>query len=521
MSNKHLSQPQPKCFVYFRRSQDREDRQQLSIGKQDAQVKEIIARNGLSPIYMPPEERSAKIPGRPIFNDMMDRIEAGEAQYLAAWTDSRLSRNPVDAARVIYAMDRGYLLAVYTSTRTYRNTPSDKWMLQIELANAKKNNDELSKFVKEGFEEKRALGQYPGPAPIGFVNKIIGPGQRNITPDPVKGPLCVRLCEMAASGLYRIDDLYKEAQNMGLTGRSGRLISKQTLIEMLQRKTNYGVFKYNGENEWYQGTYEPLIDKDLYDKIQIGMGWVKRRKDHRPATTSGRYYPYKGLFLCSTCKFNITAYTKVKRLASGIESEYIFYTCTKKNKNIKCDEKQLSDSCLEQEIVDRLQEYEITEVDAAECYRWLDRHYNDYIKKHNQDRPKWLKDRQGALKALEVLDEKLETGVMTDERYKERAAIHAATLARTNQLIDASNTDAERWLELAKETFGTAIDISDVFQVANDKERRRLMMYIGSNWYLGNKKVALTPREPLNLLQNNANNLIWRARPDSNRRSPP
>ena len=110
---------------------------------------------------------------------------------------------------------------------------------------------------------------------------------------------------------------------------------------------------------------------------------------------------------------------------------------------------------------------------------------------------------------------------MSDERYKDRAAIHLEILARTNQLLDANNTDAERWLELANETFSTVTNIGDVFQIANDTERRRLMMYVGSNWYLTNKKVALSEREPLSVLRNRSSETSWRARPDSNRRSPP
>lgn len=110
---------------------------------------------------------------------------------------------------------------------------------------------------------------------------------------------------------------------------------------------------------------------------------------------------------------------------------------------------------------------------------------------------------------------------MTDERYKKRAAKHTETLARTKQLLSAANTNAEAWLELAKETFNSITNIGDVFEMANDVERRRLMMYIGSNWYLTNKKVVLTPREPLNLLSVSDRNLVWRARPDLNRRSPP
>ncbi len=505
------------CFVYLRRSQDREDRQALSIEKQDKQVQQIFERYPeLNPIFMPPEERSAKHPGRPIFGDMMNRVEAGEARYIAVWLVSRLSRNPVDGGRVIYALDTGKLSAIYTPNRVFRNTPDDKMYLALEFAMAKKNNDDLSVQVKEGFETKRAHGQYPGPAFLGYMNAIIRPGERNIVPDSDKAPQVIRICELAATGLYKVDDLCKEAHNIGLTSRKGNPISKQTLIDMLQRRANTGVFHYSETGEWHQGSYKPLISVELYDKIQMAMGWVKQKDHEKVSTTAGRYYSYKGLFLCKTCKFNVTAYTKTKELASGKEAEYVFYTCTKKSKKIKCQEKQLPNEIFEQEIKARMQEYEITKADGVECNSWLNFHYNDYIKKQHKYKPQWLKDQREAQKALEVLDEKLEHGVMTDERYKERAAIHTATLARTKQLLNTANTDAERWLELARETFNSVTNVGEVFEMANDEERRRLMMYLGSNWYLTNKKVVLTPRKPLNLLSVSDRNLDWRARPDSN-----
>ncbi len=242
-----------KTFVYLRRSQDREDRQSLSIQKQDTQVQHIIERNNLIPIYLPAEERSAKQPGRPIFNDKMDRIELGEARYISVWALSRLSRNPVDGGRIIYALDTGKLLAIHTPSRTYRNTPDDKMVLAIELALAKKNNDDLSVQVKEGFETKRARGQYPGPAPLGYTNAIIKPGERNIAPDPVDGPKVVQLFKAAATGQYTLHDLYEMAISVGLKSKSGKTLSKNTLADLLHRRTYTGIFKYGAE-EWQQGT---------------------------------------------------------------------------------------------------------------------------------------------------------------------------------------------------------------------------------------------------------------------------
>ncbi len=512
--------PKPKCFIYLRRSQDREDRQQLSIEKQDNQVRQIIKRNSLQADFLPAEDRTAKYPGRPIFNDMMDRIERGEARYIAVWALSRLSRNPVDGGRVIYALDQGQLLAIYTPTRVYRNTPDDKMVLAIELALAKKNNDDLSVQVKEGFEAKRAHGQYPGPAPIGYVNAIIRPGERNIIPDSNNASKVVRMFEMASTGRYSLHALQEEAQNMGLLSRKGNTLGKQTIVEVLKRRAYTGVFRYGGQ-EWHQGTYEALISADTFDRVQVAMGWAKSKDFDKPSATSGRHYPYKGLILCGTCKFNVTAYTKSKQLASGSAAEYIFYTCTKKNRKIQCDESQLSGVLIEQEIRARMSDYEISEADGSVCVGWLECFRDDYIGKKNRYKPEWLRDKKAAQDALNKLDEKLEQGIIADERYKLRAAKHEETLARTTGLLNGANTDAERWLELAKETFATVTNIGDVFEVANDEERRRLMMYVGSNWYLSNKKVELTPRRPLDLLHKSTRNPDWRARPDSNRRSPP
>ncbi len=241
------------------------------------------------------------------------------------------------------------------------------------------------------------------------------------------------------------------------------------------------------------------------------MGWSKEASKTRPSTTSGRYCPYKGLLLCGTCNFNVTAYTKDKVLSKGNTAEYIFYTCTKKSKQVKCKEPQLSSKLLEQQVVSKMIEYEITQAEAEECKKWTQQLFNDYIKKKSRYKPLWQSDLQKAEKALDVLDDKLEAGIITDERYQARAKKHEDTIARTTKLLEGTDTNAKAWLELANETLSGATNIGDVFQIASDEERRRLMTFVGSNWYLTDKKVALTPRKPLHLLHSSNRNLDWRA----------
>lgn len=510
MDTQHNSEKKAKCFVYFRRSQDREDRQYNSLEKQDRNTRQVVKSNGLDAIFLPPEERSAYKPGRPIFNDMVQQIKDHKARYIAVWHHSRLSRNALDGGQIIQLMDDGDLLAIHTPGKTFRNTAEDKAFLAFNLTFAKKNNDDLSDQVRDSFVEKRLHGEYPGPAPMGYVNAILGPKTRNIIPDPQKAPKVIECFEFASTELHSLDDVWKHAIDIGLESRAGNTVGKQTIGDMLQRRMYTGVFKYGGA-EWHKGTYTPLISTDLFDKVQLAMGWTKPYSGKKPSTTSGRYYPYKGLFLCGTCKFNVTAYTKGKKLANGADAEYKFYTCTKKNKKLVCKEPQVPSMELEQDIMTSLGEYSLTERDANECRKWIQELFNSHIKKKSQYKPLWLIEQQKARTALDVLDEKLEVGTITDERYKARAEKHEETLARTMRLINDSGSDARAWLELSNEVFSRAVNIGEVFEDANDEERRELMKYVGSNWYLSNKKVVLTVREPLSALCHNSENPNWRA----------
>ena len=58
-------------FLYARKSTDVEDKQVLSIEAQIDELRMLTKRENLSIVEEFIEKRSAKIPGRPIFNDML------------------------------------------------------------------------------------------------------------------------------------------------------------------------------------------------------------------------------------------------------------------------------------------------------------------------------------------------------------------------------------------------------------------------------------------------------------------
>ena len=92
-------------FIYTRKSTDTEDRQVRSIADQLAELRELAKREHLEIVGVFVEKQTAKIPGRPIFNDMLARIEKGEASGILAWHPDRLARNSVDGGKIIYLVD--------------------------------------------------------------------------------------------------------------------------------------------------------------------------------------------------------------------------------------------------------------------------------------------------------------------------------------------------------------------------------------------------------------------------------
>src|SRR4030065_2112137 len=98
-----------KFFLYARKSTDVEDKQILSIEAQLQELRDFAKRENLNIAQEFIEKQSAKIPGRPIFNEMMKRIEKGDADCILSWHPDRLARNSIDGGKVIYPLGTGKL----------------------------------------------------------------------------------------------------------------------------------------------------------------------------------------------------------------------------------------------------------------------------------------------------------------------------------------------------------------------------------------------------------------------------
>jgi len=97
-----------KYFIYTRKSTEDEERQVMSIEAQLADLHEYAKRENLEITEEFTESKSAKSPGREIFNEMIEKIkESKEPIGILAWHPDRLARNSVDGGQIIYLIDTG------------------------------------------------------------------------------------------------------------------------------------------------------------------------------------------------------------------------------------------------------------------------------------------------------------------------------------------------------------------------------------------------------------------------------
>ena len=467
MDNNNFSQ---KFFLYCRKSTDVEDKQVLSIEGQIAELRAFARQNNLNIIEELVEKQSAKIPGRPIFGEMLTRIEKGEASGILTWHPDRLARNSVDGGKIIYLLDCGRITTLKFPQFWFEPTPQGKFMLSIAFGQSKYYVDSLSENTKRGLRQKVRRGEYPGLAPIGYINDV---SAKTIIADRKRSRIIKAAFELYAKGNSTLGDISHFLAQKGILTRGYKPFKRDRISFILSNPFYYGHFRYDGE--LHEGKHEPIIAKKLFDKVQevLKQRSKPQRKERIPKA-------FTGLFHCGECGMMITA---------EIQKDHVYYRCTKKSKTKTCFQPYIREEGLNGQLSSMIQKVSLRQDWAKQMLEMLEKEKEDNTQScfaFAQEKREKINELRQKLQFLldSYLDQVIEREIYLDKKSEIMSRIK--TLEEQNIRFEQKQND---WLEPFKDWINEAANAAKIAR-DNDLFAKKVLVskIFGSNLILENKK---------------------------------
>jgi DNA invertase Pin-like site-specific DNA recombinase len=455
-------------FIYARKSTDDEDRQVLSIEAQLKELREYAQRENLSVCKEVVEAKTAKKPGRPLFNDMILSIERGLADGILAWHPDRLARNSVDGGRIIYLVDQKVIKDLRFPTLRFDNNAQGKFMLSIVFGQSKYYIDALSENIRRGIRLKLSKGIWPQWAPIGYLNDR---KTRTIIIDEGKAPFIKRVFELYSSGEHTLEEIRNKINSIGLVGRKDKPLSRSQYQTMLKNPIYYGVFRYKGET--YEGTHEPIITKKLFDRCQEVMRLRGKHKEPQM-----KRFVLRGLMKCGECGRSITA---------ELQKGHIYYRCTKRLTN--CKQKYVREEELAAQIKSFIQKVSLSDDWTKRILEELERDRNSsLLSSQSQQQNLEVKIKEIDAKISKLIDVYLE-GALTLEEYQAKKEAYINEKKKLQESMRDFAAGSNSWFEPARDFVTLLNRVEYAVKEGNLESQKEFLEKIGSNFILKERRL--------------------------------
>lgn len=317
--------------LYARKSTESDEKQALSIDSQVKEMLQVAEKDGLEIVDVRRESHSAKDSGeRPVFNEIIADIKRGRFNGILTWAPDRLSRNAGDLGTLVDLMDQKVLLEIRTYGQKFTNSPNEKFLLMILGSQAKLENDNKSVNVKRGLKMRVEMGLWPGTAPTGYLNEKRVDRKGYVLVDPERASVIKKMFERVAYEKWSGRKLYHWLKfELNFKTKSDHHLSLSNIYLILQNSFYCGVFEYpQGSGNWYTGKHQPIISRDLFDKVQEQL-----KKDQ--IQRENREFAFTKLITCGLCGSGITAEEKFKKQKNGNVHRYVYYGCTR-SRDLHC-----------------------------------------------------------------------------------------------------------------------------------------------------------------------------------------
>jgi site-specific DNA recombinase len=268
--------------IYIRVSTDFQAEEGYSIDAQKEQLSAYCISKGIKnyAFYIDGGWSGSNI-DRPEMQKLIKDIKEDKISHVIVYKLDRLSRSQKDTLYLIEDVFNPHgvdFVSLNESMDT--STPMGRLMLGILSAFAQLERENIRLRTRMGMRERVKSGLWMGGGRIPFGYDY----------DKEKGIL---IPNKDAEKVRQVYKLYIEGKSPQDIANLLGLKYDKLAIQILTRKSNYGIIEYNGEE--YQGKHEPIISKETYD---IAMKCMLDRSRVRSNTSE---YLLTGLMYCGKC----------------------------------------------------------------------------------------------------------------------------------------------------------------------------------------------------------------------------
>ena len=291
-----------KTAIFCRVSSKEQEETGYSLPAQEKFLREYADKQGLevAKVFAVSESAAGKVQ-RKIFIEMVAYVRKHTIPTIIVETTDRLTRNFSDVPTIDLWITENEEHQVHLAKEgciLNNSSRSHEWfMWRVKVATAEYYVRLLSENVKKGQKEKLSQGWIPTKPPLGY--KTVGEtGHKIHIIDEGSAPLVRKMFELYASGDYSIKRLAQTMFDEGMRSPQGNRLVNSRLHSLLRDPFYIGKIRWN--DEIHEGKHEPLISKELFDKVQamlVSKTTPKYRKHD---------YLFKGLLRCAECDGLIT-----------------------------------------------------------------------------------------------------------------------------------------------------------------------------------------------------------------------
>lgn len=329
--------------IYARKSTEEDDKQYRSIERQVELCKEVASRNGYNVVDVKIEQHSARYSGqRPVFNEMINKVENGEYDAILAYHPDRLSRNMLEAGLLLDMLcprkgeKESDLKTLAFAEISFTNDSAGRMMLAVLFAMATQYSEHLQEVVTAGMNKAANLGKAQGNWKWGYIIDEKG----DYVPDPKYFDVIRHGWDMILNGAnqtevleyWKMEDVHTYTKTTaGKDGKRVDPLNATSVSRIFTQTIYYGVLEWNGITTDLRGNgkFRAMVTQEEWDRAQYLLDKGSNGRNRRRTTAAKeRFLPLRGLVHCHGCGKPMYPYVGGKKNAG--RSRLLYYRCQNK-----------------------------------------------------------------------------------------------------------------------------------------------------------------------------------------------